>query len=147
MTSIIRRITDALEAAQQETTWHFDPPPGWFAFGTHIDTPGPLDFWGADDGGMPIWERPAQQAPAVDREALVKLLQSEGVVGGNVVASEIIASGILQDVSALEREAEASGLEKAAGLIRSNPLYEESVDGWTFDLVFERAQQVREGNA
>lgn len=35
------------------------PPPGWFTFGTHIDQPDVmLEFWG-DEGGIPIWERPA----------------------------------------------------------------------------------------
>lgn len=33
------------------------PPEGWFVFGTHIDIPGPLEFWG-NEAGLPIWERP-----------------------------------------------------------------------------------------
>lgn len=70
----IDRLCDALEAAQQAPTWHLTPPPGWFVFGTHIDSPGPLEFWGEDGGGMPIWERPAQQAPAVDLDELAHAL-------------------------------------------------------------------------
>jgi hypothetical protein len=37
----------------------FKPPPGWFIFGTHLDYEGPLEFWGTDVDGLPIWERPA----------------------------------------------------------------------------------------
>lgn len=105
----------------------------------------------------------AQQAPAVDREALVKLLQSEGVVGGNVVASEIIASGILQDAA----EVEARGLEKAADEIREQMIADElAMHDLTYsaelppnskimlngaqrfmERQFVRAQLVREGNA
>lgn len=35
------------------------PPPGWFTFGTHVDSDVKLEFWG-DDAGVPIWERPAK---------------------------------------------------------------------------------------
>jgi hypothetical protein len=40
----------------------FKPPPeGWFAFGTHVDTPGPLEFSDeTDEAGMPLWERPSE---------------------------------------------------------------------------------------
>lgn len=35
------------------------PPAGWYMFGTHVDVPDVrLEFWG-DEGGVPIWERPA----------------------------------------------------------------------------------------
>lgn len=44
------------------------PPAGWSVFGTHIDSPDvALEFWG-NDGGMPIWERPA---PPVDAAYVV----------------------------------------------------------------------------
>lgn len=37
------------------------PPPGWYPFGTHggprKKVP-PLEFWGRDESGLPIWERP-----------------------------------------------------------------------------------------
>lgn len=35
------------------------PPAGWFTFGTHVDRPVTLEFWGHDESGLPIWERPA----------------------------------------------------------------------------------------
>lgn len=39
------------------------PPAGWFNFGHHIDQPGiQLEFWG-DQGGIPLWERPAGTDP------------------------------------------------------------------------------------
>jgi len=34
------------------------PPPGWFTFGTHAGQDLPMEFWGNDQGGTPIWERP-----------------------------------------------------------------------------------------
>lgn len=34
------------------------PPAGWYVFGTHVDSPdAPLDFYGEDEDGMPMWER------------------------------------------------------------------------------------------
>jgi rubredoxin len=40
----------------------FKPPPeGWFAFGYHVDIPGPLQFSDeTDEAGMPLWERPGE---------------------------------------------------------------------------------------
>lgn len=40
------------------------PPPGWFAFGHHVNDPEKrrLEFWG-DEAGLPIWERPVPSAP------------------------------------------------------------------------------------
>lgn len=38
----------------------FHPPEGWYMFGHHAGfgpTPD-LEFWGEDEGGLPIWERP-----------------------------------------------------------------------------------------
>jgi hypothetical protein len=38
---------------------YVEPPEGWFIFGTHVDTPGPLEFSEElDEGGLPRWERP-----------------------------------------------------------------------------------------
>ena len=43
---------------------HVPAPDGWFPFGTHVDDPRTLQFWGEDETGMPIWERPVgEQAP------------------------------------------------------------------------------------
>lgn len=38
------------------------PPPGWSVFGTHVDSPVALEFYGEalTAGGMPMWERPAR---------------------------------------------------------------------------------------
>lgn len=35
------------------------PPPGWSVFGSHVDDPGPLEFWGEhlSNDGLPVWER------------------------------------------------------------------------------------------
>lgn len=47
-----------------EPAAYIPPPPGWFSFGTHIDEPGPLEFSAeTDEGGMPLWERPAPTDP------------------------------------------------------------------------------------
>lgn len=66
------------------------------------------------------------QTPAVDREALETVLargiqyalhdDSEGTLE-EFVATELFASGILQDAAVLEREAEARGLERFADFI------------------------------
>lgn len=41
------------------------PPRGWFAFGTHVDIPGPLVFSEeTDEAGMPLWERPVNRVRA-----------------------------------------------------------------------------------
>lgn len=35
------------------------PPPGWHTFGSHVGIADiVLEFWGTDEGGMPLWERP-----------------------------------------------------------------------------------------
>lgn len=34
------------------------PPEGWFVFGSHVDQIVQLDFWGQDEDGLPLWERP-----------------------------------------------------------------------------------------
>ena len=46
-------------SAPVDQSWKTDPPAGWFTVGTHVGSPTPLEFWGADEGGVPIWERPA----------------------------------------------------------------------------------------
>lgn len=35
------------------------PPPGdgWHPFGTHVDCQVLLEFFGMDEGGLPVWER------------------------------------------------------------------------------------------
>lgn len=39
----------------------FDPPSGWFMFGTHVDQPNvQLEFWGEGEDNLPIWERPVE---------------------------------------------------------------------------------------
>lgn len=120
---LIADLADALEAAQPQGEYHE----------------------GLEEGIKIGRAEAAQQAPAVDREALVKLLQSEGVVGGNVVASEIIASGVLQDAA----EVEARGLEKAAGIARAYKSHPTALDqaDHIASILVERAQQVREANA
>lgn len=54
------RVFAALVAAAP-TVDPLTPPPGWFVFGTHANdgSDAPLDFYGDDGGGMPVWERPA----------------------------------------------------------------------------------------
>lgn len=57
------RIESRLRGFEQERDYTLkqlaSPPPGWFTFGTHIEQPDvALEFWG-DEGGVPIWERPA----------------------------------------------------------------------------------------
>lgn len=49
--------------------WQTDPPPGWYQFGTHVDNPAPLEFWGEQysTDGLPIWERPAPIVPSILR--------------------------------------------------------------------------------
>ena len=55
----------------------FCPPVGWFAFGTHIDRPGPLEFSvELDETGMPLWERPARLAPVGSEMATVASCRS-----------------------------------------------------------------------
>jgi hypothetical protein len=34
------------------------PAPGWYTFGSHIDSDVELEFWGHDEEGLPLWERP-----------------------------------------------------------------------------------------
>ena len=43
---------------------NFQPPEGWFVFGSHVGFDGPLEFSEAlDETGMPRWERhPTQLA-------------------------------------------------------------------------------------
>lgn len=36
------------------------PAPGWYTFGSHIDSDVELEFWGYDERGLPLWERPVQ---------------------------------------------------------------------------------------
>lgn len=44
-------------------------PPGWFVFGTHVDTPGRLEFSAEqDEGGMPKWERPVSEPTEEEAE-------------------------------------------------------------------------------
>lgn len=97
----------------------------------------------------------AQQAPAVDREALTReiwrLLDSDDYGGCDcgyvsprcspALAVDLIASGILLDAA----EVEARGLEKAAEMVWSgSPQGPESEDA--VERLRARAQQVREGN-
>lgn len=58
-------------AAAAPTVDPLTPPPGWFVFGTHANdgSDAPLEFYGDDGGGMPVWERPA--APTVEQVAEV----------------------------------------------------------------------------
>lgn len=53
-----------------------NPPAGWFAFGTHVDTPGPLEFYGEEftEDGLPMWERPVVTPTEADREVGLKVL-------------------------------------------------------------------------
>ena len=46
--------------------WRTDPPPGWHIFGTYVDEPGPIEFWGErySPDGLPIWERRAIPRPS-----------------------------------------------------------------------------------
>lgn len=54
------------------------PPPGWFTFGSHVGQTVRLEFWG-DDGGMPIWERPAEEADRMPgREMMLVVGDDEG---------------------------------------------------------------------
>jgi hypothetical protein len=38
------------------------PPEGWYTFGYHAQRPPvpELEFWGQDEDGDPLWERPVQ---------------------------------------------------------------------------------------
>lgn len=46
------------------------PPPGWFAFGWHVDRPGPLEFSPeSGEDGLPLWERPIDNATGPRRSA------------------------------------------------------------------------------
>lgn len=102
----------------------------------------------------------AQQAPAVDREALVKFLRenenythdpdADGwVFSAEMAATGLFASGILQDAA----EVEARGLEKAAMLCDDKwgefaYIDSQGVIGYATvpEILNEAAQQVREGN-
>lgn len=61
---LARQVSTVFEQAQAERVKRIEltPPPGWFMFGTHVDDPTPLEFYGSEftESGMPMWERPAQ---------------------------------------------------------------------------------------
>ncbi len=66
-----------------------EPPPGWFRFGHHIDIPGPLEFsTEQDDGGMPLWERPARMTMAQFRHATAEV-RGEAVLICEVSSPEL----------------------------------------------------------
>ena len=59
------------EAERAGAAWNrlgANPPAGWFAFGSHVESDAALEFYGAEfsHDGMPLWERPV---PPVDVEA------------------------------------------------------------------------------
>ena len=102
----------------------------------------------------------AQQAPAVDRQALIsspanaECWEKDDVGGWAFVpelgADRLFASGILQDAAALSREVEARGLERLIERVTDDEVVQ-IFGGEKFVsvalLVSEaRAQQVREGN-
>lgn len=38
------------------------PPEGWFTLGHHRNQPDVrLEFWGTDEAGVPLWERPVNE--------------------------------------------------------------------------------------
>lgn len=70
------------------------PPAGWFPFGTHLDTPVQLEWWGTGDDLMPLWERPV---PSKDRvtaaaEALAGIPLQEFANDPEHIAKAILAA-------------------------------------------------------
>lgn len=71
MTELKRTAEESAELWREVAEWYQHqlccPPEGWFTFGTHIDPETgramdvQLEFWGIDDGGLPIWERPVRE--------------------------------------------------------------------------------------
>lgn len=52
------------ETSSSVTASLLSPPEGWSVLGTHsVLHKGDLEYWGTDDDGLPLWERPV---PAVD---------------------------------------------------------------------------------
>lgn len=45
--------------------WKTTPPHGWRTFGSHLERPGQLEFWGEEfsNDGLPLWERPVEVDP------------------------------------------------------------------------------------
>jgi hypothetical protein len=64
----IRVLREEMSLLRQQFA---SPPPGWEPFGTNIDYPGPVEFWG-NEHGLPIWERrviPTLSAPSPEEES------------------------------------------------------------------------------
>lgn len=65
------------------------PPEGWFTYGTHVDKDDVvLDFWGEDEDGLPLWERPKPLGETV-AEAIVSMLESHAEEARNGGAPSI----------------------------------------------------------
>lgn len=157
--NLANRLADALEAAQQRLTEceqsmvELKPDPvlvegSWFPVDELPEILGNYmrvsDEMGRQVKDVAIRPEAAQQTPAVDREALKRVIgegmdrywtfdyaqsppDEENFGEEQVVVDQLLASGILQDAAEGEREAEARGLGWAADLIEKLRALEESV--------------------
>lgn len=95
------------------------PPDGWFVFGTHVDVPVQLEFYGEQftEDLMPMWERPRpQEVPDDERDALIDDL-SATVNWLKRTRNFIDADRVMRAIAALRRgPQEVSGQELANGL-------------------------------
>ena len=82
------------------------PPVGWFSFGTHVDQPDvKLEFWGTDDGGMPLWERPVSSGDRVQAvaRALAAIPLGEFAEGPERIAEIIVTALDEHDARTVDR--------------------------------------------
>ncbi len=68
--SHFRRLASAALKVIEQTMLG-TPPPGWSPFGSHIDDPTRLVFYGAGEDGLPIWECPDKEIGVSQGEATV----------------------------------------------------------------------------
>lgn len=165
----IRRLTAALEATQQAPRTSVQEVLELLdAF--HGDNRMSYDAYADLHNAVALLD--VQQAPAVDREALIRAIRvptkwhsndaglweaEEWILDeedAGEVADHIFQSGVLQDASVLAREVEARGLEKAAMLCDDKwgefaYIDSQGVIGYATvpEILNEAAQQVREGKA